>query len=154
MTELQNFTLLKNGADCFNAARKNLYAGAAILYEIEQTKAWEGSYSSFTEYVEQQCQLSKGFASKLLQSWKFYVVDRGVSHAKLEGVDAEKLYLSTKLPQETLTGIRSPDDMLLIAREWSREDLRAELSTHDGKECDHPEDKRVILCGCCGKRVS
>ncbi len=147
MNEIQNYSLLEKGADCFNAARKNIYAGAAILYEIEQTSAWEGKYSSFAEYVEQECQISKGFASKLLASWKYYVIDAGVSPINFQGIDYEKLYMTTKLASGTT------EERLVKAREWNREDIRAELSTHDGRECDHPEDKRVILCGCCGKRV-
>jgi hypothetical protein len=61
-----------------------VYEGASLLYQIDQEKLWEGNYDSFGEYVEQECQLSQGYASKLLQSWKFYVIEGGLSQAKLQ----------------------------------------------------------------------
>lgn len=147
MNELIKYGLLRTAAEYFQTARTHIYAGAKLLYEIDQTNAWEGKYSSFSEYVEQECQLSRGFASKLLQAWKYYVIDGGVSHDKLVGIDAEKLYLALRLPSG------SPEDKLLKAREWNRDDLRAELSTTDGMECQHPEEKHVILCGKCSRRI-
>lgn len=146
MTKLST-TILTDAAACFNSARKNVYAGAAMLYQIQENNLWEGKYSSFTEYVEQECQLSKGYASKLLQAWKFYVIDGGVLQAKLAGIDPDKLYFALRLPTGTV------EQRLVKAREWNRDDLRAELSTVDGEECKHPEDKRVTICGICSKRV-
>lgn len=141
--------LLDKAADCFTAARKNIYDGAKYLYEINETNAWEGRYSSFSEYVEQECQISKGFASKLLQVWKFYVIDRGATPRSIEGVDAEKLYLATKLPQDDK---RSSTDLITIAREWNREDFRAAI-TPAVDNCDHPPECRVTLCTQCHSRV-
>lgn len=148
MNSLARTDLLTEAADCFHDARKSIMAGASLLYEIYQTNAWEGRYSSFTEYVEQECQISKGMASKLIQTWRYYVIEGGVSQAKLEGVDAEKLYLATKLNSG------SPQERIVMAREWNRDDFRAELSTIHGVECQHPDEKRVTLCGVCGKRVA
>lgn len=146
MTKLST-TILSDAAACFNSARKNVYAGAALLYQIQEHNLWEGKYSSFSEYVEQECQIGKSQASKLVQAWKYYVVDGGVPQGKLTGIDADKLYLAAKLPTGTV------EQRLVKAREWNRDDLRAELSTVDGKECEHPEDKRVTICGICSKRV-
>lgn len=140
-------TILADAAKCFNEARKNVYGGAALLYQIQENKLWEGQYSSFSEYVEQECQIGKSQASKLIQAWKYYVIEGGVSQNKLTGIDADKLYLTTKLPTGTI------EQRLVKAREWNRDDLRAELSTVDGEECKHPEGKRVVLCGVCGRKV-
>lgn len=147
MSKIVTQDLLKKAALCFRDARKNIYAGAALLYEIDQTNAWEGKYSSFTEYAEQECQISRGFASQLLQVWKYYVVERGVFQKNFYNIDYQKLYWSTKLPSG------STEQRLVKAREWTREEFRAELSTVDGEECAHPEASRVILCGKCGRRI-
>lgn len=152
MTKIST-TILKDCSDAFNLARKSIYEGTALLYRIEQEKLYTGHFESFSAYVEGECQLSKGYASKLLTAYRFYCIDRGVSHDKLDGIDPEKLYLSTKLPQETLTSVRSPEDLLVYAREWSREDFRDELHSKMGVDCRHPEDKRIVLCGVCNKRV-
>lgn len=147
MKLLTNQELLKDAAQCFKEARKNIYEGAALLYQIDESKAWEEHYSSLSEYVEQECQISRGFASKLLTLWRFYVIERGVAQKNLHGIDYEKLYMAIKLPQAS----GPSENLLTIAREWNREDIRAELSTTDGKECEH--GKTIRLCTNCGKRV-
>lgn len=147
MSEIST-SVLAEAAACFKDARKSVYEGAALLYQIHENNVWEGRYSSFSEYVEQECQISKSYASKLLQAWRFYVIEGGVSKSSLVGIDADKLYLATKLPSGTV------EQRMVKAREWNRDDLRAELSTVDGVECVHPDDKRVIICGICGKRVA
>lgn len=138
-------TILTKAAECFTNARKNVYEGASLLYQIDQEKLWEGNYDSFGEFVEQDCQLSQGYASKLIQSWKFYVVDGGLSQRKLEGVDAEKLYLALKLPEGT------PEKRLIQAQTLSRQELRAELTEKDGVDCQH--EKTITICASCHKRL-
>lgn len=140
-------TVLKQAAGFFKDARRSIYEGAALLYKIEQEKLWEGAYSSFTEYVEEECQLSRGFASKLLQVWKYYAIEGGVLPQNLSGVDSDKLYFAMRLPSGTV------EERLVKAREWNRGDLRAELSTTEDGDCQHPEESRIILCSKFGKRV-
>lgn len=146
MTQLAT-TTLGDAARCFTNARKNIYEGTALLYKINEERLWEGKYSSFGEYVETECQISGAWASKLTQLWKFYVIDGGVPKKRLVGIDYDKLYLAAKLPRGTI------EQRLVRAREWNRQELRAELAIIDGKECEHPEERRVTLCGVCGKRV-
>jgi hypothetical protein len=143
---IQN-NILHDCSSAFISARKNIYMGIAILYKIQQESLWEGQFSSLNEYIEQECQISKGYASKLLQSWKYFVVDGGVLRQNLIGIDPDKLYFALRLPKGTI------EQRLVKAREWNREDLRAELAIVDGEECKHPLDKRVSLCSACGKRV-
>lgn len=140
-------TILGDAAKCFKHARQNLYEGAALLYKIKEENLWDGKYSSFGEYVEQECQISAPRASQLTQMWKYYVIDGGVSKNRLVGIDVDKLYLAAKLPKGDM------EQRLVKALEWNRDDLRAELHTVDGVECAHPKEKQVIICGCCGKRV-
>lgn len=140
-------TILHDCSEAFKAARRSVYEGAALLYQIQQENAWEGHFSGFSEYVEQECQLSKGYASKLLQAWEFYVIEGGVSPRNLVGVDAEKLYLATKLPSGSV------QQRFVKACEWSRSDFRDELASSEGVDCGHPDEKRVIICGQCSRRV-
>jgi len=146
-TELSNNKLLTDTATCFKMARKGIYEGTRLLYQVRETNAWEGAFSSFSEYVEQECQISRSGASKLLQVWEYYVLEGRVSQLNLEGVDSEKLYMALKLPTGTA------EEKLLKAREWNREDLRAELYTTGGNDCEHPSENRVTICGQCSKRV-
>lgn len=147
MNELST-NVLRDAAQCFQNARRSVYEGAALLYRIRKESLYEGQFSSFGEYIETECQLSPGYVSKLLTAWEYYVVEGGVSPRNLEGVDAEKLYLATKLPAG------STEQRFIKAHEWSRRDLRDELSTKDGKECEHPAESRVTICGVCSKRVN
>jgi len=138
-------TILTQAAQCFTTARQNIYEGAALLYKINEEGLWKDSFDSFGEYVEQDCQLSQGYASKLLQSWKFYVIEGGLSQAKLSGVDAEKLYLALKLPNGT------PEKRLIQAQTLSRQELRAELTEKDGVDCQH--ETTITICASCHKRL-
>lgn len=138
-------TILTDAAKCFTTARQNIYEGASLLYRINEENLWKEGYDSFGEFIEQECQLSQGYASKLIQSWKFYIVEGGLSHEKLNGVDAEKLYLALKLPDGT------PEKRLIQAQTLSRQELRAELAEKDGVDCLH--EKTITICASCHARV-
>lgn len=145
-TELSH-QVLKEAADAFKSARRSVYEGAALLHRIKEESLYEGQFSSFNEYCETECQLSRGYVSKLLTAYEYYVIDQKVSPRNFYDIDYEKLYFSTKLPTGT------PEQRLVKAREWSRDDFRAELSSKEGVDCAHPEDKHIVLCGVCSKRV-
>lgn len=136
--------ILGECAEAFKLARKGVYSGAALLYRIEQENLWEGRFSSFSDYVESELQISKGFASKLLQSWKFYVITNGVSPRNLEGVGEEKLYLALKIPG-------TAEEKLVRAREWTRRELQDEAASKDGVDCEHPDT--ILICATCSKRI-
>lgn len=138
-------TLLDDCSKAFKGARERVVEAMRLLYQIEETNAWEGIYSGFSEYVEQECQISRAYASKLLQIWKYYVIDSSVSHAKLRSVDPEKLYLALRLPSGTA------EQKLVRAMEWNRDDLRTELAVVDGEECTHKDTVRI--CTRCSKRI-
>lgn len=141
-------TVLKEASDCFKNARRSVFEGVELLFCIQKETLYDGAYTSFWEYVEQECQLSRGQASKLLQSYEFYVLKGGVSHAKLTDIDPEKLYLALKLPTGTV------EQRLVKAREWNRRDLQDALSEDEnGGQCTHPADKHVTICGVCQRRV-
>ena len=138
-------TILDDCSRAFKGARERVVEAMRLLYQIDQTNAWEGKFSGFSEYVEQECQISRGQASKLLAVWKYYVIDGAVSHAKLKAIDPEKLYLAIRLPTGT------PEQRLVKAHEWNREDFRAELSTVEEHNC---QDFRVTICTKCHARLS
>lgn len=139
----QHETLLKNASDSFRGARKNLMEGAAYLHEIEQTDAWELHYSSFGEFIESECQMSRSAASKLVLTYKFYVLDNGVSPAKLETIGAEKLYAALQLEG-------SAEKKLAMAETLSRSELRTELKDPNDT-CLHEET--YTICRSCNKRL-
>lgn len=134
-------TILNRAADCFIGVRKQFIEGAKLLHKISTEKLWEGQYGSFGEYVEQECQLSQGYASKLVQLYQYYAIEGGVSHAKLAAVDPEKAYSAMKLKG-------TPERQLTTALTLSRQELRAEVADK-GEEhrCEYIE-----ICTRCGKR--
>jgi len=137
--------ILEETAACFTAARKNLIQGASQLYKISQEKLWDnGQYSSFSEYLNGECQISDSFASKLITVYTHYVVTGGVSQIKLESVDYEKLYLAAKLPG-------SVEEQAVKAETLSRSEIKDELASKDGVDCPHTN--LIQICAHCGKRV-
>lgn len=112
-------TILKDAAECFTLARTNVVEGMSLLYQIHKDELWKDQYSSFSEYVEQECQLSKSYASKLLQVWEGYVIEGKVSPRNLGETDAERLYLVLRLPGTI-------ESKLIKAQTWNREDIISE----------------------------
>jgi len=139
------FNILETAASCFKQAQKNLIQGAALLYQINSEKTWESNYSSFGEFVEQECGISTSMASKLLKAYSFYAIEAKIPQQELENVDYEKLYLTTALKDMT------PEEKLIRAKSWSRSEIKAELHQKDGKDCEHPET--IHICATCHKRV-
>lgn len=143
--ELEN--ILDKATDCFKHARGSLMQGAKYLHQISKEELWKGKYSSFNEFVEQDCQLSAGYASKIVKTWEYYVVQNGVSPAKLAAVDVEKSYMAIQLNGEA-------EHKLIKASEWNRQDLKDQLATNsDGSECGH---KVLIIkhqCKACSRFI-
>lgn len=137
-------TILNEAAECFSKARFNLFHGARRLKEISDKRLWDGQYGSFGEFVETECQISQGFASKLIAVFTHYSVESGLSHAKLADIDQEKLYLAMRLPLKA-------EEQLVRAQSWSRSELKAELASKGGAECQHPSS--VEICTVCHSRV-
>ena len=113
--------ILERGAMFFTQARKNLLAGAAILHKISEEKLWEGTYSSFSEYLQEACQISDSLASKLIRVYTYFVLEGKVPQRKIEGVDLEKLYLAIHLPVPIAKQLASASTL-------SRSELKQELA--------------------------
>lgn len=142
--EIQN--ILEKAADCFGSARGNLMQGAKLLHTISKENLWAEHYSSFGEYLEQKCQISAGYASKLISTYEYYVIKSGVSQRKLEAVDVEKAYMAMKLNGE-------PEHKLLKAAEWDRQQIKDELASGPDGDCSH---KVLIIknqCKACSRFI-
>ncbi len=139
-------SILDNAAVCFRSARSSLMEGAKFLHEIAKDELWRGSYSSFAEYLELECQISQGFASKLIKVYQSYVVEGGLSLRKLEGVDYERLYMAIPLKMPA-------DDRVEQAMQLSRSDLRESLRSEKHGDCTHPKGQQEVFyrCKVCGK---
>lgn len=142
MTQIQE-NLLRKCSNAFKGVRRNMLEGAAMLNEIEQTGAWELHYSSFGEYIESECQMSRSAASKLLQTYKFYVLDNKFPPSELENVSHESLYSALRLPG-------TAEEKLVKAQTLSRSELRTELKDPDEK-CLHEDSYKI--CTACHKRI-
>lgn len=144
MGNLPQDVVLTEAALCFIQARRNLIEGAAYLYQISTNSLWEGKFSSLGAYVEQECQLSQGYASKLIKAYEHYVVEGGLSQRKIEGTDPEKLYLAI-----ALTG--TPEEQAMKAETLTRSELKQERAMKDDVECEHLTT--IHICASCHQRV-
>jgi len=135
--------ILKQCADKFQAARQDLIGGAELLYQISTEELYKGKYDSFGDYVEEECKISRSMASKLVNTYGYFVLKAGVSPRNLADVDHEKLYLAMGLPG-------SPMKQLASARELSRSEIRQELKDPEDK-CLH--EHTYTICSACHKRL-
>lgn len=144
MNEIENDILLK-AARCFEGVRQRISEGMGYLYEISEKNLWDnGQYSSFSEFCESGCGISKSFASRLLTVYKHYVIEGGVSQRNLELTDPDKLYLAIGLPG-------SPDKQLVKAETLTRQEIKDELASDENGDCTH--EKTIIICARCHKRI-
>jgi hypothetical protein len=133
--------ILQEAASCFKGARKNLMEGVSLLYKIRAESLYEPRYDTFSDYLESECQVSDSWASKALTTFQYYVVESGLSHAKLEGTDLEKLYLSVKAGG-------SPEEKLSKAQTLTRQELKLEIR----EEVSPHEHNWIQFCSICHKR--
>ncbi len=137
-------TILKDAAACFRDARGNLLEGAKLLHTIYNSQLYLSEYTTFGEYVEDMCQLSPGYASKLIKTYEHYAINGKVSQRNLEHTDVEKLYLAINLKG-------TPLQQATKALTLSRSELKSERFEKDGKDCSH--EIQVTICATCNKRL-
>lgn len=137
-------SILEETPVLFSKARGQIMLGVKNLWEIRDKGLWAGSTSSFTEYVEDVCQLDKGQASRWLTMYEHYAIQGGVELAQLEKVNPEKLYIARMLKG-------SPSQQVKKAITLTRHDLRSEVAVkEDGSE---HECEPVTFCRICHRRM-
>ena len=137
--------IIEKTIGCFKDARQRVAEGMQYLYEINKSDIWDnGQYSSFTDFVESGCGISRGFASRLLSIYQHYVIEGKVSQGNLFDIDAQKLYLAIKLPG-------SPSNQLIKADTLTRRELQDELASDEFGDCTH--EHTYTLCSRCHKKI-
>lgn len=137
--------LLTECRNVFQDARKSIFEGIALLHKISTEKLWDGSYSSFGEYVEQELQLHPTQASRYLKAYEHYVLQGKVSLARLNSTNPERLYWASNLKGNV-------DEQLTRAESWTVREIRDELSSSEKGDCQH--DHLIQICAKCNKRIS
>lgn len=137
--ELTTQDLISSTRELLNAVRGSSIKIGENLYNIKQTLE---SGTDWGDFLRDQFDIGESFASKLMSIHRVLVVEGGISPAKLEGIDGEKLYLSLKLAG-------SAEEKVAKAQTLTRRDLREERvddgHVHSGET--------VVIHKCCGMRV-
>ena len=115
-----------------------------LLWKINDQKLWQDKFSCWGEFVESPEGLGKSqsWASKQLSVFSHYAGK--VSQIKMETIDNERLYLAMRLPG-------TPEEQVQRAELWDRQQIKQELASKDGKDCDHPVT--IKICADCHARV-
>lgn len=120
--------------------------GMALL-QVEETKAYEGSYQTFAEYYQNELNRDKSTISRLL-SVAQWVRQSGFTAIPQE-VGYNNLYESIKaLPTET------PEYVLEFAKQNTLQEIRDEKREKDHGVHEHEPDvskKALFPCLTCGK---
>lgn len=133
--------VLEDCIDAFRRARGDLLKGAALLFKIRETNAWEPHFASFTAFVESGCQMNKSQASRLLTVYEHYVVENKMGVELLNGINPEKLYLARK-------SAPTVEDQVAKAKTLSVAELREENTEIDLHACEP-----ILVCKHCWKRL-
>lgn len=130
--------LIEATRELLNAVRGSSIKIGENLYTIKESLEVG---TNWADLLRDEFDISESFASKLMQIHKILVVEGGISPAKLEAIDSEKLYLSLKLEG-------SAEEKVTKAQMLTRRDLREER-VDDGHV--HSGEK-VHIWKCCGMR--
>lgn len=137
-------TLLDKTIKAFADARGSVADAIESLYEVYKTEAWEGRYSSWSEFCEDGLQISKSLGSQYVAVYGYYIEESSLAVKLLREVDISKAYTALALPG---TAIEKLDK----ARFLNRQELRAEASIKEnGEEHDH---QPITICKICHARL-
>lgn len=137
-------TLIDKTIKAFADARGSVADAIESLYEVYKTEAWEGRYSSWSEFCEDGLQISKSLGSQYVAVYGYYIEESSLAVKLLREVDISKAYTALALPG---TAIEKLDK----ARFLNRQELRAEASIKaDGTE---HECVRVCYCSICHRKM-
>lgn len=132
-------SLIEQTRNLLNAVRGSSIKIGENLYTLKQSLE---AGTDWGDLLRDEFDISESFATKLISIHRVLRVEGGLSQAKLEGIDSEKLYLSLKL-----TG--SAEEKLAKATTLTRRELREERvddgHVHSGE--------LVTIHRCCGMRA-
>lgn len=136
--------ILKDCADHFKSARKDILAGAILLERIYSQELYKASYESFGAYVNEELQIGPSQASKLISVVKTYLVEGGLKKSEISDIEPERLYLAIRTKGSLAAKVER-------ARLLTRSDLKQELASKDGHDCEHLNT--IKICATCHARV-
>lgn len=132
-------SLIEQTRSLLNAVRGSSIKIGENLYTLKQSLE---AGTDWGNLLRDSFDLSESQASKLITVYKLYVLEGGISPAKLEGIDTERLYLA-----KSLEG--SVEEKLAKATTLTRRELREERvddgHVHSGE--------LVTIHRCCGMRA-
>lgn len=131
-------SLIEQTRSLLNAVRGSSIKIGENLYIIKQNMA---PGTDWGDLLRDEFDISEGFASKLISIHKVLVIEGGISQAKLENIDGEKLYLALKLDG-------TAEEKIAKAQTLTRRELREERTDDDG----HTHEA-VEICKHCGIRL-
>lgn len=134
--ELSTTALIAQTKDLLNAVRGSSIKIGENLYNIKQQVK-----TDWGDFLRDEFDISEGFASKLMSIHKAFVLEGGISQAKLEGIDGEKLYLALKLEG-------TPEEKIEKARLLTRRELKE--SRNDEEPHEH---EPITICRKCSLRL-
>ena len=150
MNEIIAEIAFKNHQDIIsvkNRIGKDLLGLASLLTINHDNRYYKTlGYDTWEEFLATpEISMSRFFAYKLMQIDRVWVNKFGVSPAKLQGIDSEKLYLMGTMINESFTN-EEIEERLEQARTLSRSDVKQLKS---GKEYEY-ERYKMVICPKCG----
>lgn len=145
MNKLAN-PILKDCVDAFKRARSSLFEGVALLYQIKENSLWEGQFDSYTAFLEEGCDIDRGYGSRILAAYEHFVVKGGVDQGQLNNIDPNKLYLAIPLIERD-GAVQATESARLLSRAEIKDEVREEKFG----ECT--EHTPITICSICHHRL-
>ena len=129
-----------------NCITKNLLQLGRLLIESKENEYFKAYADTFTEYLgTPEISLSRSFAFKIMFNYTKWVIELGISQAKLEHIDSEKLYLVGVQADEG-----NYEEWLERAKTLSRSDIREMVGEVRGGSTTQVEEYKQVVCPSCG----
>lgn len=139
-----NEEYLRSTRDLVTAIQTRFLELGARLYKIHEEKLWEGSFDSYTDFLE-SARISESQASIFANIHKHYVLEGGIEEQRLAQIGYSNLHAS--LPLIEKEGIESA---VVKAQTLTRSEINDEVreSKHGIHEHVPKDEKRFAFCQC------
>lgn len=118
---------------------------AARLYNIRANDLWREGHESYEDFLE-VAKISRGNASMLAKVHEYYVLNGGMTEAKLIGAPYSTLYEAIPLIADE--GVES---VVAKVKLLTRAEIKDEVRDEKHGDCKHEEI--IQICAHCKKRV-
>ena len=151
MNNIVPYEYIKETKELVKGIRIDFIRLGGRLLKIRDERLWEGIYESWEEFLE-ELDLSKTSATRIIQVYKVYVIEKGVEPDKIAEAGITNLYEAIPMLEEAKSE-EEVEEIVEKAKTLKRDDIKQEAMKHKAKTHEHHWHVVEICYKCGAKRT-